>query len=170
MHHIAEKEISAYVDGQLNPSDSRLVEQHLSACPECSASCKEMQQLTKIFRSAQNLDPSPYLWSKIMQQADSLPAKRPWRITHILWPRKPIWAAAAVIMILIGVFSAQHQIQTLIWRHELKGIDDVRLVLSKKNKQENNPFTAALTGDRSSKPLTAGKTELQSNPFSATWR
>jgi len=169
MNHVTEKEISAYIDGQLSRSDSQLIEQHLLVCPDCSESCREMRQITKLFQSAENLAPSPYLWSKIMRQADNLPEKKTWRFNYIFSVRKPIWVAAAVLLVL-GAFVSQHRIQMLFWQHELKGIEDIRVTLNKKNSQENNPFTIALTGDRSSKPFSTEKADLQSNPFSAMWR
>jgi predicted anti-sigma-YlaC factor YlaD len=163
--HIEEKEISAYVDRQLDASKSRLVEQHLSACPKCSARYEEMRRLTKFFQCAESLDPSPYLWSKILCQANTQPSKKSWQFIHAFWVRRPVWSAAAAILILIGTFSIQHRIQMLAWQRELNGIEKVWLTLRSENRKENNPFTLALTGDQSSKPFSVGKRSLDSNPF-----
>ena len=169
--HIEEKEISAYVDGQLGASRSGLVEQHLSVCPKCRASFDEMHRLTKLFQGAVSLDPSPYLWSRIVYQANTQPSKKSWQFIYTFWIRRLVWAAAAAILILIGTFGIQHRIQVLAWQRQLNGIEKVWLTLRNENSKEDNPFTLALTGDQSSNSFSVGKLGLDSNPFqSATQR
>jgi anti-sigma factor RsiW len=162
--HIEDKEISAYVDGQLGDSKSRLVEQHLSVCPECSTSHEEMRRLTKLFQGAEMPAPSSYLWSKIVNQANTQPSRKSWRFINTFWVRRPIWAAAAAILIFMGILG-EHRIQMLAWQHRLNGIEKTWQTLRSENIQEDNPFTLALTGDQSSKPFSAGRLSLESNPF-----
>jgi hypothetical protein len=57
---------SDYLEGQLEPGLKREVEAHLSACPSCLEMVGEVRRAIQLCHSAPELEPAPWLVSKIM--------------------------------------------------------------------------------------------------------
>lgn len=91
--------ISAYVDGQAAPEESRSVQAHVAECPRCAVLLRRQQQTKRLLRlsSADNWNP-PDLRLRIVHAA----ARRPRRL-RALWPAG--LAACIAILVLIGAFS-----------------------------------------------------------------
>jgi anti-sigma factor RsiW len=79
MPHINEEQLSAYLDGQLDAGGNGLVEMHLRECESCRGLVEEMREVTKLFRSAERLEPSPFLWTRIAAGFEHETMERSWK-------------------------------------------------------------------------------------------
>ncbi len=62
------QEISLYLDGILNSSGVRRVEEHTAACPSCQKKMALMKDIPRALRTDQMLDPGPDFTAAVMQQ------------------------------------------------------------------------------------------------------
>ena len=58
--------LPAYCDGDLEPTERKLVEQHLAACPSCRAELANLQTALRLIRSTPEVDPPPWVAARIM--------------------------------------------------------------------------------------------------------
>jgi anti-sigma factor RsiW len=98
MPHRFERQLSAYLDGELPPEEMTEVRRHLAGCPSCQAELEELRA-TKgmVGRLSQPQLPTSFesdLWRRVDREA---PRRRWW---PFLWPR-PAMALAAVALALI---------------------------------------------------------------------
>ena len=54
--------ISSWIDGELDASRRRLVEEHLRDCPECRQEFQEMKQLGEIMNNIELKEPKKEVW------------------------------------------------------------------------------------------------------------
>ncbi len=99
IEHVSE-ELSAYLNGELNASDSQRVREHLLQCPDCR---QEFEVIRVGVRASQELPayPAPEgLWEKLEEALDSSPSADQWWIPQRVgsWP---LWAVAAAVMFLV---------------------------------------------------------------------
>ncbi|MBN1271878.1 MAG: zf-HC2 domain-containing protein [Candidatus Aminicenantes bacterium] len=109
----AKKLISEYVDGELDDKQSRMLEEHLDKCPECSRLLVDFQ---KIVEDAENLDPyspSEYAWENIKSRLtgglSTFPAEEPQgrRKMNLLFGSPALkfgLSAAAVLIVVAAAF------------------------------------------------------------------
>jgi anti-sigma factor RsiW len=95
--------LHGYMDGELDLVPHLEIEQHLQGCPACAAAGNEQQTLRTALRDASlSYRAPPRLAERIRA---SLPrAPRP-RATH---PRRWLAAAAALVVVALGVWSVLH--------------------------------------------------------------
>jgi hypothetical protein len=65
MPHINEEQLSAFLDRQLDVCENSFVETHVRECKSCRSLLEEMRALTYLFKDAERLKPSPFLWTRI---------------------------------------------------------------------------------------------------------
>ncbi len=105
-HPCAETEsrLSLWVDGDLPPEDAAAVRAHLAACASCAALAAELgalrDQLARL--PAQALPPG--LAGRIRRQAE---AERLLRRDRRRLPGRPVWAAAAALILLAAGLTWQ---------------------------------------------------------------
>lgn len=58
-------QLSAYLDGELTPDETAVIEAHLAACPDCARLCTALRGLRSDIAAAR-LDPPPALHGRIM--------------------------------------------------------------------------------------------------------
>src|SRR4051794_33610444 len=101
------KQLSAYTDGELAPSEARGVEQHLTRCPRCAGEVQELRQLACLTALVPEEEVPAGLHARIMTRlayAETAPPAAA--------PRRPIrlgpWAAAALsgaaAALVLGIF------------------------------------------------------------------
>ena len=92
--------LSSYVDSQVSPSESRRVENHLSACEECRRELGTLQATAHLLRELPDLEPS----RSFALESVAAPTQA---VRGYLWaPRLATYLVAAlVVVLLLGDFS-----------------------------------------------------------------
>jgi anti-sigma factor RsiW len=92
MNHLDDL-LSAYADGELNPSERRTAEEHLAGCSECRSELAGIEATRDAIRALPLLDPPPGL----------IPEPAPQRRLFL----RPVWAwaaaGAAAIALAVGL-------------------------------------------------------------------
>jgi anti-sigma factor RsiW len=169
MPHIKEEQISAYVDRQLGAAECRAVEAHLRECESCSALSGEMRELTLLFRDAERLEPSPFLWNRIAANISDRNCKEHgWGAAVIARLRRyaynPGIAAAALGILMFAGIAVFRQIA-------IPGVDPVKLAeidrayqsLAAQDPDANNPFSSDSLPDIDSNPFRSVRLSGRSN-------
>jgi len=116
-----QEELSAYVDGELEPDDRARVEAHLGACEACAEEVAAFRSLKALVaRSRRQEEEAPATLQVLPDVIGSLPTTaRP----HLPWLHRPlrarsaVWAAAAV---LVGLFFGWRWYETSYLRGSLQ--------------------------------------------------
>lgn len=100
-----EAALSAYADGTIQASEQSqdvvevdALEAHLAECPRCRALVEDIHVIREAARGLERRVPPPEVWMRIAGAIDPAPA----RTTTSLFMRRDIWAAAALVVLLIG--------------------------------------------------------------------
>ena len=111
-HDDIRRMLSAYSGDDLSESDRLLVERHLADCQECRAQLAQLQQLRAVLRELPDVEPPPWLVSRIMAQVrdehEAVP-QRSW-IQRLFLPLKtklPIEALALVVVCVTAWYLLQ---------------------------------------------------------------
>jgi anti-sigma factor RsiW len=136
--------LDAFVDGELSPVQATALEEHLRACPACSAETRARQQLKRETHFAGQAFPvPPALEAKLRGQF--APARRRWMVTPALAGA----AAALVIAVITG---------TLLWRQSVQQQLVAQLVDQHvATLASTNPVDVVSTDSHTVKPWFAGK-------------
>ena len=147
MPHINEEQLSAYLDGQLASQESSLIEMHLQECESCRGLYEEIREVTQLFRNAEPLEPSPFLWTRIAAGFENQPRERfrerGWIASFLAGMRRFGWnpgiaAAAFGILMFVGVAIFN---EPDIDPAALAAIDKVHQGLAAKDPDAYNPFS-----------------------------
>ena len=163
--HLPEEQISAWVDGQLEAEERRLLEAHIPGCEKCRKIFEEMSEVTRLFRH-EELTPPPDLWRRISSKLDS-PSRSSWR-WPLSWGRKEIGAAAAAIVLMLAGsawLSLRYRSEDAFRRMALQELDRVHTVLTTRHSETYNPFRTSSVADSSSNPFSSGRSSEGVNPF-----
>ena len=159
MSHSKEEQISAYLDGQLARDESHELELHLRDCPGCRASFEEMRELNRLFREAERLEPSPFLWTRIAAgfEKERVPV-RGWRENILAGLSslglKPGMAAAAMGILIFAGIAVYREININIAdRAALVEIDKTRQSLAAQDPDAYNPFSFSSPRDLDANPF-----------------
>ena len=92
-----------YVEGTLPPEKRQLVETHLKECMDCQREIPEMKNTVLLTRQLDEIDPPPFLKSRIMADVREESQRRSKFVEFFLAPvRIPVGAFALVTIILIS--------------------------------------------------------------------
>jgi anti-sigma factor RsiW len=159
MPHIGEEQISAYVDHQLNDAETRALEAHLNDCAHCRAVLNEMRSVSSLFREAERLEPSPFLWNRIaanLREQESL--TRDWKTvftTGLGGQRRALGmlAAALVLCLAIGTAMFHNNARRAAEQAALAAIDQTYRSLAAHDPEIYNPFSSGSLGDLDANPF-----------------
>ena len=90
--HEVERQLDAYIDGELAPAESAAVQSHLADCRACSQRVAERQSLGQLVRRA------PYYPAPDRLRAAVRASRRPSRLT----PTVLAWAASILLAVSVG--------------------------------------------------------------------
>jgi len=108
--HKVKELLSLYLDGELNPKESKRIADHLSQCQECTS---ELEQLSLIKHAAQSLEqyePPAYLFYRIKDEiAKQVRTKsgRTWVVPRKRWVLVPALTAVLVAIGLAIIFKTK---------------------------------------------------------------
>lgn len=110
-HDDIRKLLPAYCRQELDPAERLRVEQHLSACPECSAALADLETTLRLMRSTPQVEPPPWMTSRIMARLrEETAQKRSWlqRIFFPLHIKLPLELMALLVVCVSGYFLARN--------------------------------------------------------------
>lgn len=100
-----EAALSDYADGTLQASDQPqdgvdvdALEAHLADCPRCRAIVEDLHVIGEAARGLERRMPPPEVWARIAAAIEAAPV----RPAASLFMRRDLWAAAALVVLLIG--------------------------------------------------------------------
>ena len=103
-----EKHIWAVAEANLPPEKKGLVEQHLARCDDCRTLADEVVALMQEAREVNEVQASPYFFSRLKRRIEAYEAGRVTVATRLL-PRQPVWKFVSVAAcLLIGVGAGAH--------------------------------------------------------------
>ena len=90
------KQVSARLDGELSPEETRLLEEHISTCPVCQEERASLERLSELFTTLREVTPAvrPFAGGVTGPYADTLAAPC-YRFRRVL-------SIAALVLIGIG--------------------------------------------------------------------
>ena len=136
-------ELSAYLDGELTPSQRTEVEAHLASCPDCRQELSEMETLTLGVAALAKLQQAPRFLSEVRRkiaEADQ-PEPMTWQdyVFRPYWLKVPLEVAALIVIIGFVMRS----------EYPVPAGKDTRLAMAKEehvgrsHRSENSPEKAA---------------------------
>lgn len=139
-----EKRILLALDGRIQSSDKKKLDEHLQSCPLCSSLQKEYQALLDSLKEKDFPEPKPYFWERLQSELKSRKALEPWTI----WKKWGVRAipVSLVLIILFGaaiiLFSPQEslelsQSEALLLRN-LNPLEETRALLEKEGIVDKN--------------------------------
>ena len=95
--------LTALLDGELEPADRELIQQHLDACPQCDEEHRSSLYASGLVDRLPQIDPDPDLWQGIQSEI----GRNDWSLQHfhsIVFGRwRPAMAAAGLGALLLGL-------------------------------------------------------------------
>lgn len=110
-HLELENLISEYLEGQLRPDRQAEFNQHLAACPQCRELVAGVRQVMELASAAEDLEPGPWLVSRIMAATVGTRIPSFWEEMHellrlVLQPKVAYGIAMAVFSFSVIVNAA----------------------------------------------------------------
>jgi len=140
-------DVSAYLDGSLDPDKQSAIEQHLADCPGCASFYSECVELNEVFRAAlpeQELPPS--IWHNLEAQLAPTPTvvtdSRSWDFRNLFrMPQLGYAGALFVLVLMVGFF---------LLNTPGTGSDDQRYLAELESfsiEVEGNPFLSEISAE-----------------------
>ncbi len=108
-----QRELSAYLDGELTPSLRAEVETHLASCTQCQRELLEMKTLATGVAALPNLEPPPRFLAEVRRKIvrDGKPEPTTWQdyVFRPLWLKVPLEAVALIVIIGLIMRSEHSQ-------------------------------------------------------------
>ena len=107
-----EEELTAYVDGELDPSDARTVRAHLAGCADCRATEALLRRTVQVLEALPAFEPSLGLRRAVLNRVDTTRAPfaerfRGWLRPGVLVPSAFGLLAAGLVALLVAGPGAQ---------------------------------------------------------------
>lgn len=107
-----QESISRLLDGELSPPQSASLQEHLSSCPQCSESRRQLEKIQSTLKEVLNaqaseLEFTPF-WRGIQ---DKINRQRVWYQDYLDWGRsvfsvqRVAWGVPVVIILVLGLLS-----------------------------------------------------------------
>jgi len=100
-----EEKLPAYLEGALPPEEVKLVEGHLTACPNCRLALEHLVRAGKLVRELDEAEPPPWLKQRIMERVREERERRGGFLRRLFYPLHIKIPATALATVLIAVFA-----------------------------------------------------------------
>jgi anti-sigma factor RsiW len=102
-----EEELTAYVDGELTPEETKTVRAHLAGCADCQSTEALLRRTLHSLEALPAFEPSLGLRRSVLNRLDAVPAPfrerfRAWLRPGVLLPAAALLAAGVVALLLAG--------------------------------------------------------------------
>lgn len=101
-HESLRKQISAYLDGELEPREARQVEEHLAGCPECRREMEEMRKIEEVLSMMKLQNPPQEVWDVY------------WRSVYNRLERGLGWILLSLGAIILLFFGAYKMVEGIL--------------------------------------------------------
>jgi hypothetical protein len=99
----AEKNLSAYLDRELNPRAAGKLETHLSGCPRCREKLAELERVEAALGAIPGREPSPFLWTRVKAGINSEAEPARSRPVFARFRLAPVPARVAIVSLFLAV-------------------------------------------------------------------
>lgn len=99
----AQRNLSAYVDRELDPRAAGKLEAHLSGCPRCREKLAELERVEAVLGAIPGREPSPFLWTRVKAGIDSQAEPARSRPVFARFRMAPVPARVAVVSLFLAV-------------------------------------------------------------------
>ncbi|GEM_PF-3112140 len=109
-HTEIRRNLSAYLDNELDQEERSLVEAHLAECPSCRRALQELTRTIEALRSLPQEEPPPWLTARIMARvrSEAKPKNGFWQaILYPLHVKLPLEALALLCICITGYYLAR---------------------------------------------------------------
>ncbi len=66
--------LTAYLDGELNPADFRIMEDHVGGCPACRGELESLRKASQLVEShIEEIEPRPEIWNGLLTRISDTP-------------------------------------------------------------------------------------------------
>ncbi|MDR7420540.1 MAG: anti-sigma factor [Armatimonadota bacterium] len=97
------RQLSAYLDGELTPDETRTVREHLDACASCRTELEALRDTKRLLGRLRDVEAPPDLEAAILQRLEQ-PRPRWFTWPRPVWPRPALVGATSVLVaILVAV-------------------------------------------------------------------
>ncbi len=93
------RKLSAYMDGELNLHEKKMVETHLRSCAKCQHELEILKETWEEMGTLPLPDPDPYFYARLKARMKAREKKR-----KASWVEQVLIPASAVAVIVLGVF------------------------------------------------------------------
>jgi len=101
--------LTDYLDNQMEAGEKLFLESHLARCADCREALAAARKVTdELFAGAQQLNPPDFLWQQVKKSIIAQESKRRSfvadffaRLRPVVYVRKPIFAVAVMIMLVL---------------------------------------------------------------------
>ncbi len=102
-----EDRFTAYLDGYLETAERRIVEEHLSTCPDCLHKLEELKRTRAMLADLDEIDPPPDLTEKILSRIHEEEGRKAGLFRRLFFPlhiKIPVQALATVFVVVLAVY------------------------------------------------------------------
>jgi len=93
------RKLSAYMDGELDLHEKKMVETHLQSCAKCQHELKILKETWEEITNLPLPDPVPYFYTRLKVRMEEREKKK-----RLNWVEQVLIPASAVAVIALGVF------------------------------------------------------------------
>lgn len=108
--HKVQKLLSLYIDGELNPKESKRITDHLSQCKECASELEQLSIIKEAAHSLERREPPDYLFCRIKDEI-AKQARAKSRRTRLIprrrWVLVPAFGTLLIIIGLVIIFRSR---------------------------------------------------------------
>jgi hypothetical protein len=102
-----EKRLSAYLEGDVDPKEQMLIEEHLAVCGQCSRTLEGIKKTIELVRNLEEVEPPPWLKQKIMAHVREEAEKRTGIFRKLFFPlhiKIPVEVFAACLVAVMAIY------------------------------------------------------------------
>ena len=93
------RKLSAYMDGELNLYEKKMVETHLRSCTECQHELEILKETWEEIGALSLPEAAPYFYARLKARMKELEKKK-----RLSWVERVLIPASAVVVIVLGIF------------------------------------------------------------------
>src|SRR4030043_2031796 len=105
--HNIQKMLSSYIEGIISPEESKLIDEHLSACSKCKEALYDLEKTLEYVQNLEDVEPPEWLTQTVMTRIRSETEPRKGilqKLFHPLYIKLPIEAVAVVLIAVTALY------------------------------------------------------------------
>src|SRR4030042_4881699 len=105
--HNVQKMLSSYIEGIISPEESKLIDEHLSACSKCKEALYDLKKTLEYVQNLEDVEPPEWLTQTVMTRIRSETEPRKGILQKLFYPlyiKLPIEAVAVVLIAVTALY------------------------------------------------------------------